>query len=79
MNSLLLRRLAALLLTPYYFVDNFRMDDTNLKTLGLGKQSVTDQEDEGKVEVRIYPAGSSAPLAASSLASARSPVNRQKR
>lgn len=48
-----------------YLVDTFRMDDTNLRTLGLGKQREMDAGENGKVEVLVYPPGSSAPLAAS--------------
>jgi phospholipid/cholesterol/gamma-HCH transport system substrate-binding protein len=47
-----------------YLAGNFKMDDTNLKTLGLGKQSGVTVGDAGAVEVVVYPAGSSAPLAA---------------
>jgi outer membrane protein OmpA-like peptidoglycan-associated protein len=49
-----------------YLVSSFRMDDTNLKTLGLGKQRRADPNDDAdKVEILLYPAGSSVPLAAS--------------
>jgi len=41
-----------------YLVDNFSMDDTNLKTLGLGKQPRTDAGEAGKVEIVIYSDGS---------------------
>src|SRR5439155_9329128 len=47
-----------------YLVDHFKMDDTNLKTLGLGKQEKMDAGEAGKIEVLVYPAGSNAPLAA---------------
>ena len=46
-----------------YLAGNFKMDDTNLKTLGLGKQPRTDVSDAGAVEVVVYPAGANAPLA----------------
>ena len=36
-----------------YLVQNFRLDDTRIKTLGLGKTSDTD--DNGKVEILVYP------------------------
>jgi phospholipid/cholesterol/gamma-HCH transport system substrate-binding protein len=35
-----------------YLVDNFQLDDTRLKTLGLGK--TTDSNPDGSVEIRIY-------------------------
>jgi phospholipid/cholesterol/gamma-HCH transport system substrate-binding protein len=47
-----------------YLVDHFKMDDANLKTLGLGKQEKMDAGEAGKIEVVVYPAGSNAPLAA---------------
>jgi hypothetical protein len=49
-----------------YLVNNFKMDDTNLRTLGLGKQPGPDVSDAGAVEVLVYPPGTNAPLAASS-------------
>lgn len=36
-----------------YLAKNFRLDDTRIKTLGLGKTSDTD--DNGKVEILVYP------------------------
>jgi predicted ABC-type transport system involved in lysophospholipase L1 biosynthesis ATPase subunit len=49
-----------------YLVERFKMDDARLKTMGLGKQLSTQFGDDGTVEIRVYPAGSSAPLARSS-------------
>ncbi|MBE3144505.1 MAG: MCE family protein [Planctomycetes bacterium] len=40
-----------------YLVNNFKMDDTRLKTIGLGKSDQKDAVDGGSVEVIIYPAG----------------------
>lgn len=37
-----------------YLAKNFRLDDTRIKTLGLGKTS--DIDDNGKVEILVYPA-----------------------
>jgi phospholipid/cholesterol/gamma-HCH transport system substrate-binding protein len=36
-----------------YLAKNFRLDDTRIKTLGLGKTSDTD--DNGKIEILVYP------------------------
>jgi phospholipid/cholesterol/gamma-HCH transport system substrate-binding protein len=38
-----------------YLVNNFRMDDTRLKTLGLGKS--TDSEAQNRIEILIYAQG----------------------
>jgi phospholipid/cholesterol/gamma-HCH transport system substrate-binding protein len=42
-----------------YLVDNFRIDDTRIKTTGLGKTK--DTSDDNKVKIIVYPAGSNAP------------------
>lgn len=44
-----------------YLVQNFRLDDTRIKTMGLGKTSGIG--DEGKIEILVYPADESAPSA----------------
>lgn len=44
-----------------YLVKNFKFDDTHLKTIGLGKSSNT--EDINRVEILIYPPGTSMPPA----------------
>ncbi len=36
-----------------YLAKNFRLDDTRIKTLGLGKTN--DADDNGKVEILVYP------------------------
>jgi hypothetical protein len=36
-----------------YLAQNFRLDDTRIKTIGLGKTSGAD--DDGKVEILVYP------------------------
>ncbi len=41
-----------------YLAKNFRLDDTRIKTLGLGKSA--DTGDNGKAEILVYPAASSA-------------------
>jgi phospholipid/cholesterol/gamma-HCH transport system substrate-binding protein len=41
-----------------YLVKNFRLDDTRIKTLGLGKTN--DTGDNGMVEILVYPATSAA-------------------
>jgi len=40
-----------------YLVKNFKMDDTRLKTIGMGKSDQKDAVDGGSVEVIIYPVG----------------------
>ena len=37
-----------------YLVNNFRMDDTRFKTMGLGKKEQT-PSDDGMVDIIIYP------------------------
>jgi outer membrane protein OmpA-like peptidoglycan-associated protein len=37
-----------------YLVENFKVDDTKIKTLGLGKTNTPD--DAGKVQIIVYPA-----------------------
>jgi phospholipid/cholesterol/gamma-HCH transport system substrate-binding protein len=45
-----------------YLVDNFGFDDSQLKTLGIGKQINTDSDgDWGTVRILIYPAGTVMP------------------
>ncbi|HXM62914.1 MAG TPA: MlaD family protein [Terriglobales bacterium] len=45
-----------------YLVENFGFDDSQLKTLGLGKQPDTNSDkDWGKVQILIYPAGTEIP------------------
>src|SRR5712692_617315 len=39
-----------------YLVQNFKLDDTRLKTIGLGK--AREAADSGKLEIIVYPAGS---------------------
>ena len=46
-----------------YLAGNFKLDDTHLKTLGLGKQARPDVGDAGAVEIVVYPSGSTAPPA----------------
>jgi phospholipid/cholesterol/gamma-HCH transport system substrate-binding protein len=40
-----------------YLVQNFRLDDTHIKTMGLGKTA--DAGDDGKIEILVYPADAS--------------------
>jgi len=45
-----------------YLVENFGFDDSQLKTLGMGKQAATKSEgDWGTVQIVIYPAGAVIP------------------
>ena len=37
-----------------YLVQNFKLDDTRMKTMGLGKTK--DAGEAGKIEVLVYPA-----------------------
>ena len=37
-----------------YLVQNFRLDDARIKTMGLGKTN--DSGDDGKIEILVYPA-----------------------
>jgi hypothetical protein len=41
-----------------YLVRNFRLDDTRIKTMGLGKTD--DAGENGKIEILVYPAESNA-------------------
>src|SRR5205823_13446594 len=41
-----------------YLAQNFKIDDTRLKTMGLGKSN---EEGEGTVEVLVFPVGTEAP------------------
>jgi len=45
-----------------YLVENFGFDDSQLKTLGLGKQADTEINSEwGSVQILIFPAGTEVP------------------
>ena len=49
-----------------YLVDNFGFDDTQLKTLGMGKQTGTGADadgDWGSIQILIFPAGTEIPTA----------------
>jgi len=39
-----------------YLVQNFRLDDTRIKTMGLGKTE--DAGENGKIQILVYPAAS---------------------
>ncbi|MBI2818276.1 MAG: OmpA family protein [Acidobacteria bacterium] len=54
-----------------YLVKNFKMDDTLVKTIGLGKSDQKDAGDGGSVEVVIYPVGVSMKSTIASKTSAR--------
>ena len=49
-----------------YLVKNSKMNDTLVKTLGLGKNTPAGEESAGGVEILIYPAASSVPYAENS-------------
>ncbi len=64
-----------------YLVENFGFDDSQLKTLGMGKQAGAGLEaDWGSIQILIYPAGTEipadkpAPTASSSAIDAEKPV-----
>jgi phospholipid/cholesterol/gamma-HCH transport system substrate-binding protein len=45
-----------------YLVENFAFDDSQLKTLGLGKQAGANlDEDWGSIQILLYPAGTTVP------------------
>jgi hypothetical protein len=45
-----------------YLVENFGFDDSQLKTLGLGKQAGTNLDaDWGSIQIQIYPQGTEVP------------------
>lgn len=54
-----------------YLVKNFKMDDTRVKTIGLGKSDQKDAGDGGSVEVIVYPVGLSMQPTIASRNSAR--------
>jgi phospholipid/cholesterol/gamma-HCH transport system substrate-binding protein len=55
-----------------YLVENFGFDDTQLKTLGMGKQTEANSDPGwGAVQILIYPAGSAQPVQASTIESAK--------
>ena len=44
-----------------YLVQHFKLDDTRIKTIGLGKSA--EAPNGGEVEIRVYPEGTALPLA----------------
>jgi hypothetical protein len=42
-----------------YLVQNFKLDDTRLSTIGMGESN--ESGDSGKIEILIYPVGATAP------------------
>jgi hypothetical protein len=45
-----------------YLVENFGFDDSQLKTLGMGKQAGANLDaDWGSIQILIYPAGTAVP------------------
>jgi phospholipid/cholesterol/gamma-HCH transport system substrate-binding protein len=65
-----------------YLVENFGFDDSQLKTLGLGKQTGANLDaDWGSVQILVYPAGTAVPadkatvVVGSPVADAASPVH----
>jgi len=59
-----------------YLVENFGFDDSQLKTLGMGKQTVTNGDAAwGSVKIVIYPVGTEAPPNKQTQAGVSSPTN----
>jgi phospholipid/cholesterol/gamma-HCH transport system substrate-binding protein len=48
---------ARAMVTRDYLVNNFKMDDTRFKTMGLGKAAPNTENDNGVVEILVYAAG----------------------
>jgi outer membrane protein OmpA-like peptidoglycan-associated protein len=46
-----------------YLVDNFGFDDSQLKTLGMGKQPSANAADWGTIQILVFPVGASIPPA----------------
>ena len=60
-KDLLLTKARAMVVREY-LVDNFGFDDSQLKTLGMGKQTGAAQdEDWGSIQILIFPAGTEIP------------------
>jgi len=62
-----------------YLVENYGFDDSQLKTLGMGKQTDTNSDDGwGSVQILVYPAGTEIPAnkqtGTSSTTSSNQPV-----
>ena len=63
-----------------YLVENFGFDDSQLKTLGMGKQTDTNSDGGwGTVQILIYPAGTEIPPDKQPHASALSKTTRTNR
>jgi phospholipid/cholesterol/gamma-HCH transport system substrate-binding protein len=59
-KDLLLTEARAMVVREYLVV-NFGFDDSQLKTLGLGKQAATNLGDWGSIQILIYPEGTEVP------------------
>jgi phospholipid/cholesterol/gamma-HCH transport system substrate-binding protein len=53
-----------------YLVENFGFDDSQLRTLGMGKQAEASDVGWGRVQIFVYPAGTEIPAAKQAQASA---------
>jgi phospholipid/cholesterol/gamma-HCH transport system substrate-binding protein len=61
-KDVVLSEVRALLIRDY-LIENFSFDDTNLKTMGLGKHTnLTAEKEWGTVQILIYPTGTNLPL-----------------
>jgi phospholipid/cholesterol/gamma-HCH transport system substrate-binding protein len=59
-----------------YLVENFGFDDSQLKTLGMGKQTASNRDAAwGSVKIVIYPVGTEAPPNKQTQAGVSSPTN----
>jgi outer membrane protein OmpA-like peptidoglycan-associated protein len=45
---------AQALVVRNYLVENFKVDDSRIKTKGMGEDDHSDPKDAGRVEVKIY-------------------------
>ena len=50
-----------------YLIKNFKLDDIRIKTLGMGKTNVP--EDNGKIEILVYGGGANPPAPSQSTVS----------
>jgi phospholipid/cholesterol/gamma-HCH transport system substrate-binding protein len=67
-KDLLLTHARAMVIREY-LVGNFGFDDSNLKTLGLGKQTGANTDADGSIQILIFPPGTDLPPAEKAPAS----------
>jgi phospholipid/cholesterol/gamma-HCH transport system substrate-binding protein len=59
-ENLLLSQARAMVVREY-LVNNFKVDDTRLRTMGTGETARADAAPGGQVDIRVYPAGAAVP------------------